>query len=91
MFYENVGTATEPKYNLLLNKDNPMFGMIVLGYATVGVGDIDNDGDDDVFIAGLDGKPVLLENNSTRGSQPEPWNPLAQTKVMKFYDRRTGE
>ncbi|GMH85721.1 hypothetical protein TrVE_jg1696 [Triparma verrucosa] len=91
LFYENVGTATEPKYNLLLNKDNPMFGMIVLGYATVGVGDIDNDGDDDVFIAGLDGKPVLLENNSTRGSQPEPWNPLAQTKVMKFYDRRTGQ
>ena len=45
--------------------------MAVNGYASIAVGDMDNDGDYDIYVSGLDGKPLLIENNSTRGNLTE--------------------
>ena len=82
LFYENIGSATAPHYQIQFSEDNPAFGMVVGGYASIGVGDVDGDGDYDVYISGTEAVPLLLENNSTRGNITK--------KELLFIERGVG-
>jgi hypothetical protein len=65
-YYKNTGTATVPVFTLQSDANNPLSAVAVNGgYAAPAFVDIDNDGDQDVFIGSNSGDIVYYENTGT--------------------------
>lgn len=77
LWYDNVGNSTFPSFELRRSKDNPLFGFGSASYSTFAGGDVDGDGDEDVWIVGGNGYAWYFENNSTRDG-------------YKFFERNLG-
>lgn len=69
LYYKNTGTATQPKYNL---ENDDFLSINTLGLKDIAptVGDIDNDGDNDLLIGTSDGKIAYWQNIATLGNPP---------------------
>ena len=61
-FYENTGSANNASFTQLTGEANPLDGISVPGRSTPAMVDIDDDGDVDSFIGGIDGLVVFVEN-----------------------------
>jgi hypothetical protein len=61
--YKNVGTASAPAFELVTKNFGGLDGVGLSNLAPAAV-DIDNDGDEDVFVGDLDGHITFLENLS---------------------------
>jgi hypothetical protein len=65
-YYKNTGTATAPVFTLQADANNPLSAVAVNGgYAAPAFVDIDNDGDQDVFIGSNSGDIVYYQNTGT--------------------------
>jgi hypothetical protein len=84
-YYENTGTIYSPQY--AVGQLNP-FGLMQNGELSfVTSGDIDNDGDIDLFIGGYDGKIWFQENTGTASNPafaPSVQNPFGLTSASEF-------
>ncbi len=79
-YYQNTGTATAPIFTFI---DDDIFGLSTLNYGlrtTPTFGDIDGDGDDDLFLGLEDGTLVYYENTSTGG------NAIYSTPIANYQD-----
>ena len=61
-YYENAGTAMNASFTQITGEANPLDGISVPGRSTPAMVDIDDDGDVDSFIGGIDGLVVFVEN-----------------------------
>lgn len=61
-FYENMGTAANPSFTQRTGAANPLNGISVPGRSIPAMVDIDDDGDVDSFIGGIDGLVAFVEN-----------------------------
>ncbi len=62
-YFENIGDASSPNFNLVTGTANPLDGIDIGIYSAPTFVDIDGDGDEDVFIAGNSGENVLYLND----------------------------
>lgn len=80
--YENTGTATDPKYELVTRdyEDfSTLFNPLIFGMSPA-VGDMDGDGDDDIILGDADGKLHYFENTAPSGQFANFPNVVAQFK-----------
>jgi len=67
--YKNIGTATEPKFNLISTDYNNISTKLPnLPAKHLTFGDVDNDGDSDLFVGDYLGKIFYLNNNASTGA-----------------------
>ena len=64
-YYENTGTALAPTYIERIGAANPFDGIDIGAHSKPSFVDIDNDGDQDLVIGGLDGNLNYYENTGT--------------------------
>ncbi len=67
-YYQNTGTINSPEFTFV---DDDVFNLAMQNYGLRTVptfGDVDNDGDDDLFLGLEDGTLVYYENTSTGGN-----------------------
>ena len=67
-YYQNTGTANAPEFTFI---DDDIFNLASenFGFRSVpAFGDVDNDGDDDLFIGREDGTLIYYENTSSGGN-----------------------
>jgi subtilisin-like proprotein convertase family protein len=72
--FKNIGTSTVPEFELI-TRDYEFFDGTFTGLSTLGItnmvptfGDMDADGDEDMFIGGFDGKIHYFQNIAAAGS-----------------------
>lgn len=68
-FYKNIGTITQPKYIL---QDSNFLNVSTLQFSDLApaIGDLDNDGDNDLLIGLYNGKMVYWENVASTNAAP---------------------
>ncbi len=79
-YYQNTGTANSPEFTFI---DDDIFNLTAQNYGLRTVpafGDIDNDGDDDLFLGLEDGTLIYYENTSTGG------NAIYTTPIANYQD-----
>ena len=74
LYYENVGTAQVPIFDLQPDEDNPFAGIDVGTNAVPLAHDIDGDGDFDLLVGAADGQIHVFTN---LGTQAAPFVPIA--------------
>ena len=67
-YYENTGTTTSPTYTVRTGASNPFDGVDVGGKSTLGIVDIDDDGDFDVFVGETSGIINYYRNDGSVSS-----------------------
>jgi hypothetical protein len=87
LFYRNHGSPTQPLFKLEAGFANPIYGMLAASFAAPSFGDVDGDGDPDVWIGGGDGRPFAIENNVT---YPGGFGSGLGSGSGKFYSRKSG-
>ena len=65
--FKNIGTAANPKFNLVTRDYNNMSTLGILNMVPA-FGDMDGDGDADMIIGGSDGKLLYFENTAAAGA-----------------------
>jgi len=65
LYYENVGSSTNPVFQERIGSLNPLDFVDVVGISVPRLVDIDNDGDFDVFVGDQDGSIFYFENVGT--------------------------
>ena len=79
-YYQNTGTAIAPEFTFI---DDDIFNLVSQNYGLRTVptfGDVDNDGDEDLFLGLEDGTLVYFENTSTGG------NAIYSTPIPNYQD-----
>jgi hypothetical protein len=82
LWYDNVGNATNPEFRIRRSKDNPLTTSVA-SYSTFAAGDVDGDGDDDIYVVGGNGFAFYFENNSTG-------RPDEMSDNYLFFERNLG-
>jgi len=86
-YYKNTGTAITPSFVLADDAQNPLKDISMPGLIIPRFVDIDNDGDEDCFIASNDGSVTFLLNTGTAKQpvfekQSAAFNPLSLVKFQ---------
>ncbi|MCC6384058.1 MAG: T9SS type A sorting domain-containing protein [Bacteroidia bacterium] len=68
-WYKNTGTSTQPQFTLA-DDDLAAFSQVGIFGAYPAFGDLDNDGDPDMIVAGSDGYLNYYENTAGAGNPP---------------------
>ena len=79
-YYKNTGTSSSPAFTLI---DTDVFGFASQNYGLRTIptfGDIDNDGDQDMFIGKDDGTLMYFENTSASGT------PVYAPPILNYQD-----
>ena len=84
-YFENIGTATAPEFVQRLGADNPFKDVSPIEGNTPTLGDIDGDGDLDVFIGDRDGNITFLANGPSVSIAPGSVTPTESGTVAGSF------
>lgn len=83
VYYQNTGTATMPIFTL---KDNNFLNLesLELSGGAITIGDLDNDGKDELLIGRANGNIAYFKNNAANGAAQPDW----QLWLRELLDRK---